>query len=165
MLELSVLYLLKKQKSSLYAIKKNLDEKLPYLYSSSMGAIYPLIKKMEKDGLINQKITYTKGGLKKSVLSITKKGDDVFFSRMLDDFECSMNHLELFVSAKVIFSELLEEEYRKTMFTKMINKLEEKKQILMLIERKRKVSDIQLNHMNFLIKCIVDYEKWLEEKL
>ena len=165
MLELSILYLLKKQKSSLYAIKKNLDEKFPYLYSSSMGAIYPLIKKMEKEGLINQKITYTKGGLKKSVISITKKGEEVFFSRMLEDFDCSMNHLELFLSTKITFSELIEEEYRKTMFTKMINKLEEKKQILMLIEKKRKVSAFQLDHINFLIKVIIDYKNWLEEKL
>ena len=76
-----------------------------------------------------------------------------------------MNHLELFVAAKITFSEFLEEEYRKTMFTKIINKLEEKKQILSLLEKKQKISDLQGNHIEFLIKQINDYAKWLEEKL
>lgn len=165
MLELSILYLLKKQKLSLYAIKKNLDEKLPYLYSASMGSIYPLINKMEKEGLINQKTSYTKGGLKKKTVSITKKGEEVFLNRMMEDFDCPMNHLELFVSAKITFSGLIEEEYRKTMFTKIINKLEEKKQILSLLEKKQKISDLQGNHIEFLIKQTGDYAKWLEEKL
>ena len=165
MLELSILYLLKKQKLSLYAIKKNLDEKLPYLYSASMGSIYPLINKMEKDGLINQKVSYTKGGLKKKTVSITKKGEEVFFNRMMEDFDCPMNHLELFVSAKITFSGLIEEEYRKTMFTKIINKLEEKKQILSLLLKKQKLNEFQGGHIEFLIRHTDSYVKWLEEKL
>ena len=51
------------------------------------------------------------------------------------------------------------------MFTKIINKLEEKKQILSLLEKKQKISDLQGNHIEFLIKQISDYAKWLEEKL
>lgn len=165
MLELSILYLLKKQKLSLYAIKKNLNEKLPYLHSTSMGAIYPIIKKFEKNEIISQKVSYTKGGLKKKTISITEKGEKLFFEKMLEDFDCSMNQLEMCISAKITFSELLDPEYQKTLFTKMINKLEEKKQSLKNLIKKQKMDNFQKDHVEFLIKQNDMYSKWLKEKL
>ena len=165
MLELAVLYMLKKQKLSLYAIKKFFDEKLPYLYSTSFGAIYPMINKMEKDGLINQRTLFTKGGLKKKIISITKTGEELFFNRMMEDFYCPMNDLELFISSKITFSELLEDAYKKTLFSKLIRKLEEKKQMLSLLVKKQNLSELQITHIEFLIKYTDYYIKWIGEKL
>ncbi len=165
MLELAILYFLKKQKTSLYGLKKNLTDKFPHLYSTSMGAIHPIIKKFETEEILKQKIVLTKGGLRKSNITLTKKGEELFQKLMMEDFDCSLNQLDLFVSCKIAFSDELPLEFQKTLFTKIIRQLEDKNQVLQKLMKKQKFNEIQLSQLEFLSQQTFNYTKWLQKKL
>jgi len=57
-----------------YDIKKFTDMSISYFWSENYGHIYPVLKKLEKRGLVTKKIVAGKGSPDKKVYSITEEG-------------------------------------------------------------------------------------------
>ncbi len=57
-----------------YELKKHMDNSTQFFWHASLSQIYPTLKKLEKEGMINSKIIPQKGTPDKKIYSITKKG-------------------------------------------------------------------------------------------
>lgn len=61
-----------------YDIKKTIDLSPVPSISSSSGAIYPAIRRLEKDGILDKHLVMQGNRPNKQVLSLTQKGKDTF---------------------------------------------------------------------------------------
>lgn len=59
-----------------YDIKKFCDSSLSYFWNENYGHIYPVLQRMEDEGLITKEVKQTEGRPAKNVYSITQKGRD-----------------------------------------------------------------------------------------
>ena len=57
-----------------YDIKKFTDMSISYFWSENYGHIYPVLRKLEKNGLVTKKIKRGKGSPDKKIYSITEDG-------------------------------------------------------------------------------------------
>ena len=73
-----ILGMLMKESLTGYEIKQLLEDVFAYFYSSSYGTIYPMLTRMEKDGLITKETVLQDGKPNKNVLNITDKGRESF---------------------------------------------------------------------------------------
>jgi PadR family transcriptional regulator, regulatory protein AphA len=70
----AILGVLNRDPSSGYDIKKFSDEHIAYFWNENYGHIYPVLKVMEKERLIEKKTEYTEGKPARNIFSITEKG-------------------------------------------------------------------------------------------
>jgi PadR family transcriptional regulator AphA len=61
-----------------YDMKKLTDFSLSYFWSENYGHIYPILKKLEQEGLITRRTERTRGRPDRNVYSLTKKGQGEF---------------------------------------------------------------------------------------
>jgi DNA-binding PadR family transcriptional regulator len=87
-----------------YDIKKSCDKGIAYFWNENFGHIYPVLKQMEKDGLIEKSIEYNEGRPPKNVFHITQKGRDELTSWLMSPIEPSPQRLELLL--KLTFAKL-----------------------------------------------------------
>jgi DNA-binding PadR family transcriptional regulator len=59
-----------------YDIKKFTDISISYFWNENFGHIYPVLKKMEEDGLVTKRVEATEGRPNRNVYSITDSGRD-----------------------------------------------------------------------------------------
>ena len=59
-----------------YDIKKFTDISISYFWNENFGHIYPVLKKMEEDGLVTKRVEATEGRPNRNVYSITDSGKD-----------------------------------------------------------------------------------------
>ena len=59
-----------------YDIKKFTDFSISYFWKENFGHIYPVLKRMEEDGLVTKKVEKTEGKPNRNVYSITDLGRD-----------------------------------------------------------------------------------------
>jgi DNA-binding PadR family transcriptional regulator len=71
LLTIYILYSLKKSQKSGYEILREIDEKCGGTWTPSKGTLYPLLNKLEEEGLI---MVYKIGSRSKHVFKITDKG-------------------------------------------------------------------------------------------
>ncbi len=84
LVELLILFALLKEKSSIYGLKKKIDEHFAIFYSPSLGSIHPALKKLHKNNYVNLKSSTSPGGQKRSEYSITPGGKKYFENLMLN---------------------------------------------------------------------------------
>lgn len=75
-----VLGLLNEKEMSGYEIKEVLDTQLAFFFDGTFGMIYPLLRKLEKEKLIEKKHIIQDGKPNKNVYSITPDGKEAFQS-------------------------------------------------------------------------------------
>jgi len=59
-----------------YDIKKFTDISISYFWNENFGHIYPVLKKMEKEGFVTKRVEETKGRPNRNVYTITDSGKD-----------------------------------------------------------------------------------------
>lgn len=61
-----------------YEIKQKMENSVSYFFDASFGAIYPALRKMEKEGLVEKQVVQQEGKPNKNLFAITVKGKDQF---------------------------------------------------------------------------------------
>jgi DNA-binding PadR family transcriptional regulator len=78
MLELAILGLLKERSMHGYQLSKRLTDTLGGFWRVSYGSLYPSLRRLEKDGAVEQVFAQQEVGRRKNVYRITEHGERVF---------------------------------------------------------------------------------------
>ena len=84
MLELAVLGLLKERTMHGYQLKKRLSETLGAFWQVSYGSLYPALKRLQREGAVEEVFAKAEVGRRKNVYRITPKGEALFQSLLED---------------------------------------------------------------------------------
>jgi DNA-binding PadR family transcriptional regulator len=84
MLELAILGLLKERSMHGYQLSKRLTDALGGFWRVSYGSLYPSLRRLEKDGALEQVFDEQDVGRRKNVYRITEKGEQMFL-QLLED--------------------------------------------------------------------------------
>jgi DNA-binding PadR family transcriptional regulator len=84
MLELAILGLLKERSMHGYQLSKRLTDTLGGFWRVSYGSLYPSLKRLEREGAVEQVFDEQEVGRRKNVYRITEEGE-VTFRRLLDE--------------------------------------------------------------------------------
>ena len=107
MLELATLGLLQKEPLHGYKLKQQLEQFISGCISVNYGAIYPLLKRLEKQGLLTLSVSEGEAGGKRKIYAITEKGKARFQEKMLEHpKESWVNARSRFLVKFVFFSHL-----------------------------------------------------------
>ena len=87
-----------------YEIKKMVDESIAFFWQENYGHIYPMLKRMEADGLVTSVSEYTDGKPPRKRYSITDMGRKAFMRWMEEDTGPLKIRYELLL--KIFFSSL-----------------------------------------------------------
>ncbi|WP_251554192.1 PadR family transcriptional regulator [Neobacillus muris] len=79
-----------------YDIKQMMENSVSYFFDASFGAIYPALRKMEKEGLVEKQVIQQEGKPNKNLFAITEMGKRQF-----------QNYLESPINPTVTRSDLL----------------------------------------------------------
>jgi PadR family transcriptional regulator, regulatory protein AphA len=71
----AILGILNREPASGYDIKKFSDGSIAHFWNENYGHIYPVLKALEKEMLIEKKTEHTEGKPSRNIFSITKKGE------------------------------------------------------------------------------------------
>lgn len=108
MLELATLGLLQKEPLHGYELKQRLERFMSGCISVNYGAIYPLLQRLEKQGLLTLSICEGETGGRRKIYEITEKGRNRFLEKMLEHpRESWVNARSRFMIKFVFFSHLL----------------------------------------------------------
>jgi PadR family transcriptional regulator, regulatory protein AphA len=130
----AILGILKRKPASGYDIKKFSDASIAYFWSENYGHIYPVLKQMEKDGLITKRTEYTDGKPQRNIYSITEKGQNELEEWLLSKTEYPLSRNEFLL--KLIFSKDIPLEKIIEKFSLEKNKAQKKLEELNLVEEK-----------------------------
>ncbi|WP_066306294.1 PadR family transcriptional regulator [Bacillus sp. FJAT-29814] len=61
-----------------YDIKQMMENSVSYFFEASFGAIYPALRKMEKEGLVEKQVIQQEGKPNKNLFAITESGREQF---------------------------------------------------------------------------------------
>ena len=78
MLELAILGLLKERSMHGYQLSRELSESLGGFWRVSYGSLYPTLRRLEKEGAVQQVFDAQSVGRRKNVYRITDKGEGLF---------------------------------------------------------------------------------------
>jgi DNA-binding PadR family transcriptional regulator len=78
MLELAILGLLKERSMHGYQLSKRLTDALGGFWRVSYGSLYPSLKRLEREGAVEQVFDEVAVGRRKNVYRITAKGEELF---------------------------------------------------------------------------------------
>src|SRR5574344_119405 len=148
MIELLILYILSKKELSMYGIHKFISDNFKCLTNPSFGAIKPALDRLEEMNYISSRKTMTDGGKLTGFYSLNNSSNEYINKLLLEDL--SDNPLQFFPNAeiKIICSELLSSDDRKTLFTNLKTKaLQFKNDAQIILEK---------NQENFYTKIVVD---------
>jgi DNA-binding PadR family transcriptional regulator len=84
MLELAILGLLKERSMHGYQLSKRLTDTLGGFWRVSYGSLYPSLKRLEREGAVEQVFDEQEVGRRKNVYRITEEGE-IAFRRLLDE--------------------------------------------------------------------------------
>lgn len=84
MIEMAILGLLKDRAMHGYEIKKELTAQLGQFWQVSYGSLYPSVRRLEKNGMVER--YYPKEGVarRKNIYRITPQGEELFTSRLCE---------------------------------------------------------------------------------
>jgi DNA-binding PadR family transcriptional regulator len=121
MLELAALGLLLKKPLHGYLLKQQLERFMSGCISVNYGAIYPLLKRLEKQGYIKTFQELADGGSNRKVYQITELGRDRWREKMLaHPHESWVNSRSRFIIKFFFFSQLKPTERIKLMHSRLI---------------------------------------------
>jgi DNA-binding PadR family transcriptional regulator len=115
-----------------YDIRQRFSLSFSFFSGISYGSIYPALKSMEKDGLINTRLEIQEGTPNKKICTITKKGREAFLKALRSPLSLE-RYKNLFLARMFFFSHLNPEE-RVTYAQQYLDELN---------ETRRKLEEIQ----------------------
>lgn len=84
MLEIAVLGLLKERSMHGYQLSKQLTDTLGGFWRVSYGSLYPTLRRLEKQGAVEQVFSKEEVGRRKNVYRITAQGEELFDTLILE---------------------------------------------------------------------------------
>ena len=84
MLEIAVLGLLKERSMHGYQLSKQLTDTLGGFWRVSYGSLYPTLRRLEKEGAVEQVFAKEEVGRRKNVYRITAQGEELFDALILE---------------------------------------------------------------------------------
>ncbi|WP_088187027.1 PadR family transcriptional regulator [Desulfosporosinus sp. FKA] len=95
-----------------YDIKKFCDSSISHFWNENYARIYPVLKEMEKEGLVVKETEHTEGRPSKNVYSITEAGKHELAAWLLEPVQSVMGRnellLKLFFSSEVPLENIIE---------------------------------------------------------
>lgn len=121
--EFLILFILNKQKSNIYEIKKYIDTNFAPFLEVSVGAIIPALKRLEKTNCVISEKLITDGGLKRTIYSITEQGISRINSYLEEEIACApqLARREIEVLMALLFDESFDKEQQKLLAKKIKN--------------------------------------------
>jgi PadR family transcriptional regulator AphA len=104
----AILGVLNLKPGSGYDIKKFCDQGITHFWNENFGHIYPVLKQMEKEGLITKEVEQSEGRPPRHVYSITPKGQAELTKWLLLPVEPAPARLELLL--KIYFAKSIPRE-------------------------------------------------------
>ena len=78
MIEILILYIIRKSEKTIYGIRKDIIELFGTFTEPSIGTIYPALHRLEDEKAVSLTTRMSEGGKKSSYYSITPKGTELF---------------------------------------------------------------------------------------
>jgi len=91
----AILGMLSFEPMSGYDMKKRFDNSIAHFWNENYGHIYPVLKRLEREGLVVKKIEHTEGKPVRNVYSITEKGRKELYGWLLLPAERPTLRIEL----------------------------------------------------------------------
>ena len=123
MLEVLILFTLKKYDCSIYRLTKIIEDTFCAYAKPSLGAINPSIKKLQNLGCITSSDSMTEGGKRIKTISLTQFGEKYLKSLLLN-FEFSnsatfLNSTGIFICASSVLNDEEKEQFNKNLLVQM----------------------------------------------
>ncbi len=84
MIEMAILGLLKDRAMHGYEIKKELTAQLGQFWQVSYGSLYPSVRRLEKNGMVERYYPKEEVARRKNIYRITPQGEELFTSRLCE---------------------------------------------------------------------------------
>lgn len=84
MIEMAILGLLKDRAMHGYEIKKELTAQLGQFWQVSYGSLYPSVRRLEKNGMVERYYPKEEVARRKNIYRITPEGEELFTSRLCE---------------------------------------------------------------------------------
>lgn len=164
MMELLILLVLHDEICSIYRIKQKIDEIFSIFFKVSFGAVYPALKKMEKNRLVSVKSHISPGGQQKLSYSITEEGKKYFEELMLKDLSDNPSTSSQLIEIKVLGLSKLKREYHKAVLTSILFYLEKQKSKIQNYVNiyNEKNEKFQQSFMKLQLKKVLEEIQWIE---
>lgn len=119
MIDLLILLILVDKEITMYKIRKLIKSKFSAYTTPSFGAVKPALKRLEKEGFVLTRQSFSEGGKRSSFYSLTDAGKTELKSLILKPV--SNNPLQFFSNAriKLACSGVLDKEERKSLFANL----------------------------------------------
>lgn len=92
-----ILGLLMEKSRTGYEINEVLESIFSHFYKSSYGMIYPTLKKLQEQGLVEKKVVFQEGKPNKNVFTITPEGEQEFYKYLETDISEEWRESEFMV--------------------------------------------------------------------
>ncbi|MFB6277722.1 MAG: PadR family transcriptional regulator [Halothece sp.] len=120
MLELATLGLLQKEPLHGYRLKQQLELFISGCISVNYGAIYPLLKRLEQQGMLTLSVSEGETGGKRKIYAITEKGRARFQEKMLEHPKESWVKARSRFMIKFVFFSHLHQQQRRELIEKRL---------------------------------------------
>jgi len=149
MIELLILFILQKQGSNIYKIKKFIDINFCVFYKTSLGTILPALKRLETKEFIASSKTITDGGQKKSDYFITTKGKNRLIELLISPLSSNPLNAEPFIEATpfILAENILSKEEQTILIKNILKHLEIRKSSFKKLSEQFKDIKIQKKYM------------------
>lgn len=84
MIEMAILGLLKDRAMHGYELKKELTAQLGQFWQASYGSLYPSVRRLEKNGMVERYYPKEEVTRRKNIYRITQQGEELFTSRLCE---------------------------------------------------------------------------------
>lgn len=165
MIEILILYILYKEKNTLYGIRKLIKEKFLYLTSATFGSIHPAMSRLIEKGFIQEKKTVSDGGRKKHIYAITKDGKEHLIVTLKADFALTSNNIEKQISIKLASSDILDESAQKLLYMKVFKYYEQRILLYSKMLKNTDLNEMQISQVKNLISNYENEMDFLKMKL
>ncbi len=146
-----------------YKIKKMMEMSTSYFFNTSLGSIYPALKKLEKNKMVDMKELVKKGRLQK-LYSITPEGEKHFYEWLKS--EPAVFKIRTDALLKIFFFGFLSNDLRGEQLTATLSQLDTQIKELNEIEAMAKthdVDDFQMLSLKFGIEIVVHIKEMLHD--
>lgn len=124
MIELLILYSLKKRERTLYSLRSDIIEKFGYFTKPSIGTLHPALKRLLKANVVEIRNNFSQGGKKSTFYSLSlhwqKKFNDLFFTPLSDNPTLFFTELQ----SRISVMSILDNELKETFIQDALIKLE-----------------------------------------
>lgn len=149
MIELLILYTLRKHEKTIYAVRRDIIEVFGTFTVPSIGTIHPAIKRLEQKGCLTCTERMSEGGKKSSYFKLTEKGREFFKELFFSDLSENPSLFYGHIQARFATLSMLTIEDRKKFISDVSKKLE-----IFSIEVEDKLND-ELTTLDYFQKALL----------